>query len=332
MGDVTDAPRPANGRRRRGWRRLLRWVAGSAVALLLVSTVAAWGYDVATRGSVPVPPLDGNGHYVRTAGLVTHYEQWGRTGPPVVLVPGFLESAWVWHDVAPLLAASGHRVYALDVRGYGYTQRKGPYTLASDTAQLQAFLVALHLDAGHGALPVLVGHSSGAAIVGDLARLHPRAVAGVVFMDGDGTPYGVGPGWVHRLFVDPYATALIRWTTRHPAFAARGYRSTCGPHCPPFDAEAWVTPFRVPGAEAALKSILRQQLIGLSYAQERQIHVPAAVVYGTEDDEMSAADARATARRLHTTRVTAIEGAHHLGMLSAPAATAAAINAAIASG
>ena len=114
----------------------------------------------------------------------------------------------MWDRVGPVLARDGYRVYALDVRGFGYTQRRGPYTLAGDVAQLSAFLSALHLDAAHGGTATLVGHSSGAAIVGALARAQPADVRGVVFLDGDGTPYGVGPAWVHHLVVDPYATAL----------------------------------------------------------------------------------------------------------------------------
>jgi len=302
-----------------------RLVAAAVAVSVAAVTLMAYGYDVATRGAVPVPPLGPDGHLVTTDGLTTHYEQWGRTGMPVVLVHGFLESAWAWHDAGPALASRGYRVYAIDVRGYGYTQRKGPYTLASDTEQLRTFLTALNLDAAHHATPVLVGHSSGAAIVGNLARLDPAAVAAVAFMDGDGTPYGVGPGWVHRLFVDPYATALIRLITRHPSLAARAYRSGCSSSCPPFNAAAWLRPMRVPGAETALKAILTQPLIGMTYHQERQIHVPAVVIYGTKDPEMTAADARATANRLHTQEVIPLPGAPHLGMLAEPSATAAAI-------
>jgi pimeloyl-ACP methyl ester carboxylesterase len=301
-------------------------LAAVAVALSLAAvTLAASGYDLATRGALPAPPLGPDGHLVTTDGLTTHYEQWGRTGLPVVLVHGFLESAWVWHDVGPALASRGYRVYAIDVRGYGYTQRKGPYTLASDTEQLRTFLTAMNLDAAHQATPVLVGHSSGAAIVGNLARLDPAAVAAVAFMDGDGTPYGVGPGWVHRLFVDPYATALIRVITRHPSLAARAYRGGCSDRCPPFDAAGWLRPMRVAGAETALKAILTQPLIGMTYRQERQIHVPAVVIYGTKDPEMTAADARATADRVHARRVLPLPDAPHLGMLAEPSATVAAI-------
>jgi pimeloyl-ACP methyl ester carboxylesterase len=304
-------------------RRVLRQVVLVVAALVVSVTVGAVAYDVSSTRTVPVPPLDAHGHRVRTGDLVTHYEQWGSGGPPVVLVHGFLESSAVWARVGPLLARDGFRVYAIDVRGFGYTSRHGPYDLSSDTRQLLSFLLALHLHR-----PVLVGHSSGAAIVGNLARLDPAAARRVVFMDGDGTPYGVGPAWVHRLFVDPFATAAIRLQTRHPWMLRRVYESACGPGCPPFDAGTWVRPFQVAGAEAALKAILRQQLIGMTYAQERQIHVPATVLYGEHDPEMTPQSARATAVRLHTRDVHPIPGARHLGMLSAPAALAGLVAAA----
>lgn len=67
-----------------------------------------------------------------------------------------------------------------------------------------------------------------------------------------------------------------------------------------------------------MKAILQQQPTGLTYAQERQIKVTAAVLYGSADHEMSATDARETAARLRSNRVLVLAGAHHLAMLPAP--------------
>ncbi|MDQ2850747.1 MAG: alpha/beta hydrolase, partial [Actinomycetota bacterium] len=308
---------PVAGRVMRAIVRIGRRVIIVLVGGVLALGVAAFVYNHNTSDTVPVPALDAHGHTVATGDLRTHYEQWGDHGSPIVLVHGFLESSATWTSVGPLLGKS-HRVFALDVRGYGYTERKGPYTLESDTTQLASFLAAKHLDAAHGALPLLVGHSSGAAIVGNLARLHPAAAQRIVFLDGDGTPYGVGPDWVHSLIVNPFAMAAIRLGTRNSFAAAAIYRSNCGAGCPAFDEDVWLRPFRVPGAVDALVSILQRQVIGLTYAQEKQIQVPAAVIYGALDPQMSSADARETATRLHTTTIIAIPGAHHLVMLDSP--------------
>src|SRR6185503_854493 len=149
--------REERGTRRR-LRRIGRWLMIVVLALALLSTGASFGYNALTQGTIPL--ASGGGHFVRTGDVRTHYESWGTTGPPVVLVHGFAESTFVWHLFGPKLAALGYRVHAIDVRGFGYTQRRPPYTLAADTRQLEQFIAAMHLDAP----PVLVGHSSGAAI------------------------------------------------------------------------------------------------------------------------------------------------------------------------
>ena len=102
------------------------------------------------------------------------------SGPTVLCVPGWPELASSWRHQVAHLSERGHRVAALDVRGYGgssvppeverYTLRE----LAGDVAA-----VAAALDDGP---IVLVGHDWGAPIVWRTALLHPdkvRAVAGL---------------------------------------------------------------------------------------------------------------------------------------------------------
>lgn len=294
-----------------------RWIGIVFVAVLLALVAAATVFDVVTSAAHDEPLYDEHSHFVQTGDVRTHYEQWGASGSPIVLVHGFIENAQVWEPLALRLEHT-HRVYAIDIRGFGYTERRGPYSLDSDTDQLQAFLSALGLDAAHHDVPMLVGHSSGAAIIGNLALRDAAAASRIVFLDGDGTPYGVGPAWLHRFFVDPFATALIRIGVGNASFARGVYHRTCGAGCPPFDRDVWLRPVRVKGAEPALKAILSRPLIGLTYAQEERITTPTAIIYGEGDDTMSASDAGATAVRLHTRDVFPIAGSRHLPMLSAP--------------
>lgn len=304
-----------------GIRRFAGRVLLILLALVGTLTAASALYNHATATPSAMPPLDAHGHEVRTGDFSTHYEAWGTSGSAVVLVHGFAESDQVFDDLGPLLAATHHRVYALDVRGYGYTERRGPYNLASDTDQFADFLQVLHLRRADGSSTVLVGHSSGAAIVGNLALTRPADIAGIVFLDGDGTPYGAGPSWVHTLVRDPYATTLVRLVSRHPGLAARVYDQACGPRCPPFTgavADAWTRPFRMQDATAAMRQILGQQLIGLEPDQLTRIRVPAAVIYGSDDPQTPTALARETATRLHAPAPIPIAGARHLVMISSP--------------
>jgi pimeloyl-ACP methyl ester carboxylesterase len=305
-----------------------RWALIIWVTLALVTTAASLVYNAVSRGTVPVPR--GDGHFVRTGDVLTHYELWGTKGTPVVLVHGFLESSFAWHLFGPQLAQRGYRVFAIDVRGFGYTQRRPPYTLSADTQQLAGFIATLHLDPAHGGAPLLVGHSSGAAIIGNLARMHPSAAAGIVFVDGDGTPYGVGPTWVRGIVRDPYMISVVRLVTQHTWFVRPFYRRLCGSTCPPWskaEAAGWATPFRIAGAEDALEAVLHQGLVGMTGAQIETIHVPAAVVRADGDPQMGLGLARLTARRLHTDMVTTIPHSGHLVMLAQPGLLAATIDA-----
>ena len=312
----------------RGLRRLARWAFIAWVAFVVQVTLASFLYNAVSQGTLAVPK--GDGHFVRTGEVRTHYQQWGAEGPPVVLVHGFVESSFAWHLFGPELARRGYRVFAIDVRGFGYTERRPPYTLSADTGQLAAFISALHLDVAHGGAPVLVGHSSGAAIVGNLARLHPSAVAGIVFADGDGTPYGTGPTWIRGFVRDPYMISVVRIVTNHPWLVRPFYRRLCGSTCPRWtrqEAAGWARPFRIAGAEDALEAVLHQGLIGLTGDQIASIRVPAAVVRADGDPQFGLRLAQLTARRLHTDLVTTIPHAGHLVMLAQPRALAAAIDA-----
>jgi pimeloyl-ACP methyl ester carboxylesterase len=57
-------------------------------------------------------------HLARINGTELHYVSSGTNGPPILLVHGFPETWWAFHRVIPLLAAR-HRVYAVDLRGFG---------------------------------------------------------------------------------------------------------------------------------------------------------------------------------------------------------------------
>jgi len=63
-------------------------------------------------------------HHVALNGTNLHYVSAGVAGTPILLVHGWPETWWTFHKVIPILAKT-HRVFAVDLRGFG----------ASDTAQ-----------------------------------------------------------------------------------------------------------------------------------------------------------------------------------------------------
>lgn len=102
-------------------------------------------------------------------------------GPLILMVHGFPESWYSWrHQMGPF-AAAGFTACAIDVRGYGGSDK--PYPIEAYSMQNMAADVAGAIDAlSPGAPAVLIGHDWGAPIVWHTAVLHPervRAVAGL---------------------------------------------------------------------------------------------------------------------------------------------------------
>ncbi|MCZ4118285.1 alpha/beta fold hydrolase [Streptomyces sp. H39-S7] len=324
-----EEPAPAPPAPRSRPRRWARRTALVCAALLVAVTAASFAYNGLTSDRAAPPP---GLTYVEAAGIHTRYETWGTAGPPVVLVHGAFESAGTWSRLAPLLARD-HRVYALDLTGSGYSERSGPYTVDHFTQQLLGFLDAVRLG-GPGERPILVGHSSGAAMVAEAALRAPGRIGGVMLLDGDALDTGAGPPPALRyVLIDPYRTTLLRLGLGSDWLIRTVYNAQCGPGCPRLDGaglDQWRRPLRVAGAEGALWSMLGEGVPGMSadrLAGLRRVEPPKAVVFGERDDVFSARTPAETAERVGAPAPTLIPGARHLAMISHPDAVAAAVEA-----
>ncbi|MBD0863270.1 alpha/beta hydrolase [Gordonia sp. zg691] len=96
--------------------------------------------------------------------------------PLVLLLHGFGEFWWSWRHQLTALTAAGFRAVAVDLRGYGDTDKPprgyDGWTLAGDTNGLIRAL-------GHTSA-TLIGHSDGGLVCWATATLHPRVVDRIV--------------------------------------------------------------------------------------------------------------------------------------------------------
>ncbi|MEL6829774.1 MAG: alpha/beta hydrolase [Pseudomonadota bacterium] len=103
------------------------------------------------------------------------------SGPVVLFVHGFPESWYSWRHQMRALGAAGYRTVAMDVRGYGGSDRPEPVA-AYDMQSLTNDVAGLAEAVSPGEPVVVVGHDWGAPIAWNSALLHPktfRAVAGL---------------------------------------------------------------------------------------------------------------------------------------------------------
>lgn len=101
-------------------------------------------------------------------------------GLAFVLVHGLASNAAMWDGVADALAALGHAVAAVDLRGHGRSDKPdGGYDFETITDDLHEVVRALGLDR-----PVVVGQSWGGNLAVELAHRFPRALRGIACVDG----------------------------------------------------------------------------------------------------------------------------------------------------
>ena len=302
-------------------KRVLKWLGIGLAVLVLALTAASLAFNAVTSGRDVAASKLYRGPYADVDGTRLSYRTWGWRGSPILLLGGFVEPSWVWHDVGPELGRS-HRVYALDLPPFGFSERRGPYTIARWTALVAGFEQRERLTK-----PLVVGHSLGAAVVVSLATHAPRSVGGIVLLDGDALPGSAGAAWLSHLLVPPWYTTLYRIATDWDWLLRRALKSAWGSGRPPFTGEfveQWEQPFRVSGTAAAYASLLGHGIQGVPVSTIKQVRVPALVVWGAQDTVDPVAAGRRTARLLHS-RFVEIAGAGHLSMLERPRAVARAI-------
>ncbi|MET3962225.1 pimeloyl-ACP methyl ester carboxylesterase [Marmoricola sp. OAE513] len=123
---------------------------------------------------------------VATNGIRLEVHEHG-TGPAVLLLHGFPGTSYSWrHQIGPL-ADAGYRAVAVDLRGYGASDR--PEAAYHDSSVIEADLIgvldALGIERAH-----VVGQDFGSMYAWNLAQQHPdrvRSVLGTV-------PHGGEPG------------------------------------------------------------------------------------------------------------------------------------------
>jgi pimeloyl-ACP methyl ester carboxylesterase len=114
---------------------------------------------------------------VRANGIALHVAEMG-TGPLVLLLHGFPQFWWAWRQQLVDLADAGFHAVAVDLRGYGASDKPprgyDAPTLAADMAQLVGALG--ETDA------MVVGTDIGGLLAWTMAANHPRVVRSLVLL------------------------------------------------------------------------------------------------------------------------------------------------------
>lgn len=186
-------------------RRRPRTARTAAVAAALL--VASFLVPGAAGSAAPASPHasdvgEGFSHgSVTVQGDELHYVT-GGDGPPVVLVHGWPQTWWQWHEVMPDLAED-HTVYAFDLPGLGGSE---PTDTGYDKESIATKLWLATMKLGHYKVD-FVGHDLGGLVAYPYARKFPWAVDRVVAIDTPLPGFGLedvyGISWHFRFNMSP---------------------------------------------------------------------------------------------------------------------------------
>jgi pimeloyl-ACP methyl ester carboxylesterase len=128
-------------------------------------------------------------------GVPIAYEVRGQGSPAVVLVHGWSCDRSYWKEQVEYLSPQ-YQVVVLDLAGHGESgMGRKDYTVAAFGADVAAVVDSLQLKS-----VVLVGHSMGADVVVEAAKLLPGRVAGLVWID----EYNSLDAWMSQADIDAF--------------------------------------------------------------------------------------------------------------------------------
>lgn len=149
--------------------------AAVAVKMLTRAKTVRWE-DVADK-----VPHSKHSHFVNLDGARVHYQEFGDAAkPPMVLIHGYTASVYVWKTVAPMLADAGFRVIAVDLLGFGWSEKPRwfEYSIQSQARMISRFMNRLGIGRA-----IIVGNSYGGAVALTLTLDYSDAVEILVLVD-----------------------------------------------------------------------------------------------------------------------------------------------------
>lgn len=238
---------------------------------------------------------------------------------PLLFLHGWFTSHWVFREVVPPLCAAGHDVIAIDLPGFGESDRPPPgsyrYDAVAFADTVVSVLDALGVDRAH-----VCGHSMGGAVAITMAARRPERVDRLILVDALAFPFRLPPEahvvlapvagpWLFRAFL---TRRMVRYFLRRDLFKD-----------PSKVTEDWVDYLweraNRPGSIDAALAALRFCVHPSSVVQgARAVRSPVLIVWGEDDRLFPATFARRLAGEMTGSEVRIIPACGHEPPLERP--------------
>lgn len=246
---------------------VLAALVGDMIFSIAIYRHPVWAMDQVMRMRLSLAGI--HSEYVRVGPYRVHYFVGGQ-GKPLLLIHGLGARSEDWTPEMPAYTKGGFRVYAIDLLGYGRTDRPNiAYTIEQQADLIHGFLGAVHVEQAD-----VIGWSMGGWVALEFALQHPESVRRLVAMDSAGlkfrtslTPDVLEPQTVPQL--QRLEALLMPHTYYIPAFFQRGLLRAMERNRPV--------------VHRTMESILKEDDLN---SRLGQLRMPVLLVWGAHDDLM----------------------------------------------
>lgn len=297
-----------------------RWLLGGLLIVLAVIIVAV-PFALPLGSPAPVAPAslaDPNGAFVQIDGEMLYYVHEPGTGQAVALIHGFGGSTVTWQETIPALADAGYDVYALDLLGFGLSDKgwTGDYSHAAQAQRVVQWMDATGIDRA-----VIVGHSMGGNVAVHIAAAYPDRVDALVLVDAailTNSEFNVPEFLLDLPFVRRWAQIGLRRVVM-PEFenllADAAYNDGA---ITPELTEAYKRVLYTPDWDLGLMGIIRDSDHNRLPVPVSTIRVPTLILWGEQDTWVDPADGERLDEQIPNSERVVFAGAGHLPMHEVP--------------
>ena len=144
--------------------------------------------------------------YLTVNGVELHYVE-GGTGIPLICLPGWPQTWYSFHTIAPVLAQT-YRIIVVDIRGMGTSGKPGSgYEKKNMAKDIYELVKQLELPKVH-----LLGHDIGGMVAMSVAFNYPEIIDKLIVMDGAHP----SDGMMHMTLIPPLGTFTEKMSGEAP--------------------------------------------------------------------------------------------------------------------
>lgn len=228
-----------------------------------------------------------NSHFIQLEGIQIHYRTWGNedSREKALLVHGLAGSTFSWRKNVDTLVKEGFHVIAVDLPGFGYSDRKRGFNHSQQNRATILNGLMGYLEKGKDDVRWLaMGHSMGGGTVAALTISYPERIAALVIVAGAvyNRPTRFSQRFVNIPPISRWFQVIGRYFLLKESRISNLLRSAYGREPKLEEILGYLEPLLVPGTEGSFIDLILSTR-SIDEGKLKEIKIPTLIIWGEND-------------------------------------------------